>query len=462
MNVKLAIIGPRSETHNHWYTRPMIETLGHIDKYDQSLFERSESFVYFSFDHQSDYLKNPNVTRLQVLWLKNANHFWISIFQLADFSVQDASGDPLEHFHLLVEQFQLPSINLHEPWPLQPLRIPKPWGAEIWYTGIEERGICTAAGMPLPWLIDLLPGALIGSAAESAPLLLKILDPLSDQSLGDLYFELHEKKIEVYIVTAIDNCVWPDGIGKIRYGFNQFLRANYPDDNAFKAAYLTAVAAYRQTRIHIDERLDEKRRATGLGENDEVPIELMTSWLTEIPNDLSTRETKLRATMNQFTHLRDVQVGDVITVEPFFPHSLQHGVRVIEFQTASYERHILSFAQKVLTQKGWDTEQALDQAILDLPKVESLPMLQKDKYVKVESIANFTAFTAKRISIARGHSYELDPSADYCLIIGVSGVAKLGPARCESEAAFLIPAHSDNLTIHAETNAVILLAEPQP
>ena len=34
-----------------------------------------------------------------------------------------------------------PLFDLNAPIPLQPIAIPKPWGQEIWYTGIEQRGV---------------------------------------------------------------------------------------------------------------------------------------------------------------------------------------------------------------------------------------------------------------------------------------------------------------------------------
>jgi len=439
----------------------MLENLGHIDHPAQRLASQLPGFAYFSFNHKSSYLKEPKAHCLQVLWLRHASQLWVSVFQNLNFSTDGLSGEPFDQFQQLVTRHDLTAVNLTEPWPLDSVRIPKPWGAEIWYTGIEDRGICSVQGIPLPWLTDLLPQSLIGSAAGKMPLLLKILDPLPDQNLGDLYFELHEKKIEVYIVTAVDEKVWPDGIGKIRYGFNQFLRANYPTDEAFKTAYLAAVNQYRQTRIKIDDRLDHKKQQSGLAPNSEVRPELMTSWLQQLPEDLINKESALRATMHQFTHLRDVRMGDVITVEPFFPHSLLHGVRVVEFQTASYERHILSFAQKVLTQNHWDTEIGLAKALMDLPKAETLLILAESEGMKVEEIANFTAFTARRLTLSGGSTHTLEATDDYRLIMGVSGQANIGHSRCESEDAFLIPSQTGGTTISAVTDIVVLIAEPK-
>ena len=96
---------------------------------------------------------------------------------------------------------------------LEPARIPKPWGQEVWFTGVEERGVCLfhrwSAQLPIPWVQAAAPGAFAGSPAEPL-VLLKILDPVAQEVVGDLYFELHEEKREVYVVTHIDPEAWPD------------------------------------------------------------------------------------------------------------------------------------------------------------------------------------------------------------------------------------------------------------
>ena len=70
-------------------------------------------------------------------------------------------------------------------------------------------------------------------------------------------------------------------------------------------------------------------------------------------------ERKAKKNMNAFTTIKKIQLGDVIRGPTWVPHSLQHEVRVVEFQTPTYERFIISFEQKVLTQKNWDSEYAI-------------------------------------------------------------------------------------------------------
>ncbi len=105
-------------------------------------------------------------------------------------------GSSVEH---IAETLGIAVLNFSAPLRLQPVHIPKPWGQEIWYTGIEARGVSLVISetgiTPLPWVIALDSQRILGAHEQLN--LLKILDPLPDEVFGDLYFELHEKKREV-------------------------------------------------------------------------------------------------------------------------------------------------------------------------------------------------------------------------------------------------------------------------
>jgi hypothetical protein len=443
----------------------MISSLGQVADPSHIISMHRDGLVHLSFIHQPDYSEEPGPMHLHVLFERKGLEASICISAEAfDVDQLQASGTNLA---TIAKAHQLSCLRLDTPWPLEVVKVPKPWGAEIWYTGIEARGVCTSAGIPLPWLLACLPKTMVGSASGSAPLLLKILDPLPNPDLGNLYFELHDKKIEVYIVTHVDRVVWPDGVGKIRYGFDQACRAAYKNDTAFKAAYLKSVQTYEQCRADIDTLLDQARQKAGLGGNDPVAPETMERWLQALPPEMTEQERQLRNEMEAFTHLRSIKAGDVIRVEPFFPHSLQHGVRVIEFQTASYERFILSFGQKVLTQSHWDTEAALDQAILDMPPEEDFTLLPGLPGANLEVIADFSAFRAIRMTIAARSTVALPESDDYRLLICASGDLTLSGGALNAEDAVLIPAaagaNSDMaaLTLTSNTGCVCILAEPK-
>jgi hypothetical protein len=299
-----------------------------------------------------------------------------------------------------------PDLDL--PVELVKVEIPKPWGRELWFTGMETRGesaVRTAAGdVPLSEYLARAPERLV----RHAPLvLLKILDPRPEPVLGDLYFEVHAEKREVYVVTHVDPEVWPDGRGRIRYGMDQTVRAGYADDTTFRSDYLRAVEAYEQVRRRID-----------AGEC--VPVEA---------------ERVARAAMDRFTALATLEIGDVIAVPTWVPHSLQHGVRVVEFQTPTYERYVISFAQRVLTQDHWDSAFAVPRMTLGAPPAAPLETIAPG----VERIVAFDDFSVWRVTLAGGTTYELPEHPAYALCMTVRGTLRLGALTLGPERAALVP-----------------------
>jgi hypothetical protein len=299
-----------------------------------------------------------------------------------------------------------PDLDL--PVELVNVEIPKPWGRELWFTGMEARGesaVRTPAGdLPLSEYLARAPDRLV----RNRPLvLLKILDPRPEPVLGDLYFEVHGEKREVYVVTHVDPETWPDGRGRMRFGMDQRVRAEYADDAAFRRDYLRAVEAYERVRRRID-----------AGEC--MPVET---------------ERVARAAMERFTALATLGVGDVVAVPTWLPHSLQHGVRVVEFQTPTYERYVISFAQRVLTQEHWDTAFAVPRMTLDAPSPPPLESIAPG----VERIVAFDDFSVWRVTLARGATFELPEHPSYALCMTVRGTLALGPLALGPERAALVP-----------------------
>lgn len=366
------------------------------------------------------------------------------------------------------EQSQLPWLVLDGPLALQPVTIPKPWGQEIWYTGIEVRGqaqVTDARGrsLPLPWLLSLCPQRLLGKDSAQI-ILLKILDPLPQPVFGDLYFEMHQEKREVYVVTHVDETAWPSGRGGIRFGFNQAKRAASSDDNAFKRDYLAAVTAYRAVRQHIDDYLDACRSDNGIPLDAAIDPETAQRWLNALPSELHDKEATLREAMETFVHVDPLQVGDVVKVPCYTPHSLLHGVRTVEFQTPVYERKILSFAQKVLTQSHWDTESALGQVSLESPEREELALIVDDGRVRIEEVAVFEDFRVERLTLKAGRNCELDNAGSYSLLMAVDGQTQVNGATLEPEQAMLVSAATNRLSLstgEADQNAIVLRAKPR-
>ncbi len=355
-------------------------------------------------------------------------------------------------------------MSLEGAMPLQPISIPKPWGQEIWYTGIEKRGVAKIGvadrSVPLPWLLAVAPQRL--TRGELQPILLKILDPLPEPVFGDLYFELHREKQEVYVVTAIDRDAWPDGVGAIRFGFDAQRRAEFGDDTKFLEAYLDAVREYRSARVQIDARIDELRTLDGIGLHDPVSAAVLARWLDEVDPVLRQSETALRLQMESFTALRSLRVGDVVKVPCLLPHSLQHGVRTVEFQTPVYERLILSFAQKVLTQSQWDTDEALGVLQLDPEPQSPFPVLEQGDGWRTERIVGFDDFEVQRIIVKGGKQMPLNHKHRYALGMAVGDGLTLGRAKLHADDALFLAANfqSQILNNESDEDAYFLLALP--
>ena len=416
-----------------------------------------EGCVAFEFDHTQHYSTGLKIT-VGVICCYSKDELRAAFSTDLDSlnkALDTQSGNARHSYKILLADLQLVDINLRAPLKLDRLLIPKPWGQEIWYTGIEERGVCSIHKIPLPWILEVFASMITGTR-ELTPILLKILDPSPHEVYGDLYFELHQKKREVYIVTHIDKNAWPDSTGKIRLGFCPDKVNSYADAQQFKDAYLASVEAYRQVRNKIDAKFDEFRLNTQAEEDEPGTMETIKEWQDKIEPELAEQEMNLRDAMNEFTAQRNLHVGDVIHVNPHVPHSLPHGVRVVEFQTPHYERYILSFAQKVLTQDHWDTERALDHVQLDLEETEVQEISETESLV-----ADFEEFRATRIVLQPGMDKVIDADT-YCLVIGVKGRVELGKQRLDPEDGYYITACASPVEIRntSPEPATFLIAQP--
>ncbi len=372
------------------------------------------------------------------------------------------SGEELCELGALLK---VPIVNLCQPLQLEPVAIPKPWGQEIWYTGIEQRGLSRVTdgqhSVPLAWLIAVAPYHLMAGVGQM-PNLLKILDPLPEPVYGDLYFELHEQKREVYVVTHIDRQAWHDGIGQIRYGFSAAIRDGFDRDDEFRIAYRKAVTSYRAVRRQMDALIDCFREEACVPLNEPVSAEWAKRWQQRLPADLLEQEHRLREEMNRFTHLKALRVGDVIKVPLLMPHALQHGVRTIEFQTPVYERKILSFDQKVLTQAEWDTDEAIELMSVYAPQEVELAIIDDNGPVKRELVADFADFEVQRVTLQPGAQWQLNKTLEHAVVIVVSGELGFGDVVLVNEQAAFIPAQRDDISVCnlAVGPSVLLVSQP--
>jgi hypothetical protein len=204
----------------------------------------------------------------------------------------------------------------------------------------------------------------------------------------------------------------------MRFGFDPRQVERYDSEDAFRHAYLQAALAYEAQRRAMDAR-SERGLAPDPAERE--------------------RETLLREEMNRFTLARPLREGDVVSIPRKLPHALQHGVRVVEFQTPEYERMILSFDQKAFTQNHWDTREAISIMDLTAPPVTP-PLILQDGYpVRVERLGAFPEFEVFRVTFESGGEWLWDSSDSYSLLLVVSGQLSVGGLSFTADQAALIP-----------------------
>ena len=364
----------------------------------------------------------------------------------ADVWLRQQSIQSEQQFAEALAQWQLPCIDSAEPLPLISVNIAKPWGQEIWFTGIEQRGVAKVGDergqQLLPWVLSALPEALCDHQQQSL-ILLKILDPMPEPVFGELYFELHQQKREVYVVTHVDADAWPQGRGAIRFGFSADKRAQYASEADFRAAFAGAVKAYETVRRDIDRQLDAVAAKDGYAVDQALPLTQRKAMLAELPDELRQRELNLRSAVESFTDSLPLAVGDVIKVPCLTPHSLQHGVRTVEFQTPVYERLIIYFTQKVLTQDHWDTDQAVALMNTETPPPEPEPVIVENGAVIIKRIVDFEDFEVHRIQLRHAQKWRLQTQRSYCLLMAIDAGLQVNRRTLGAEQAILIPARCE-------------------
>lgn len=356
-------------------------------------------------------------------------------------------------------------VSNREPLALAPCRVDKPWGREVWYTGIEQRGrslVRSETGQTeLPYALGMFPAPLIGEQ-ERPPVLLKALEPLPQAVLGDLYLEVHRQKWEVYVVLEVDRDAWPDGVGRLRAGLSADAIALYRARHgaawqpALADGLLAAIRAYEAVRRRVDGVFDAALAARRLDPAEGVPAALHGELSAQLPTELREDERRLRAAVEAFLGAVPMPEGAVACLPPGVLHSLQHGVKVIEFQTPTYERLIAMFAQKVLTQGHWDSEAAvsrMEKAVYTPPPPE--PLEHKPGW-SLERIVHFPEFQVLRLALspAAARPFTASEGAPYRLLMGVMGRGMLevpgrGTTAIGKETALLVPATLAGFTLRA-------------
>ena len=387
---------------------------------------------------------------------------------------QRLEGNPLlpwEVFDHWAEEQALLRVDVEKPLALEPITITKPWGCELWYSAIEQRGVSYVgskkAHLPIHHVLAMLArrwGVVFSCKAinETDLLLLKVLAPYPDEEFGDLYFEMHQYKQEVYVVTHIDQQAWPEGSGAVRLGFAANKIATYEGPEQFRHAFEQAVDTYKEVRDEIDSLLDKKRLEHDYSIDMPLPPEVHRQWLSELPLALQQKEKRLKQQMYSFTQLHPLKLGDVVEVPSYTPHALQHGVRVVEFQNQVYERQIIAYGQKVLTQNNWDTSNAVKHMKLELPSLFNSDVVEQGNHSKVERIVNMEHFEVYRISASAYTLMNLPISLNYQVAVAIHGDIDIDGLFCGPEEAMLLPPgkHQLELCGNDSNNACLLLAHP--
>lgn len=344
-------------------------------------------------------------------------------------------------------------FSLIEPMAFRPCFIPKPWGQEIWFTGVEKRGISQIArffqtehkndnnAVPLPWFISAFPQTICGFCETKKGLvLIKILDPSCDPILGNLYYELHQEKNEVYVVTNISKANRDPGYMKL--GIDAKKIAQYQGQPLeLKKDFLDAIKNYENIRNKIDA----------------LPAH------SDIPSHWQDEESARRQAMNAFVGYLTLNVGDVVAIPTLVPHALQHGVRVVEFQTPTYERLIMSFEQKVLTQPHWDSDRAVELMSVQAPSHTQLKIREKTTTYLVEEVCSFPDFFALRITLQENSVFTINACNSYQICFFVAGQALLEhnttTGALQPESCILLPS-GQCATVRATTPSVFLVCVP--
>ncbi len=388
--------------------------------------------------------------------------------------------DPLGVVDWAARRAQAAVISTAEPIGLVPCIVPKPWGRELWYTGIEKRGrasVRSATGeTDLPYALGMFPVPIVGED-ERPPVLLKALEPAPEAIVGDLYLEVHDKKWEVYVVLDVDRAAWPDGVGRLRAGLAPAAVERYRTqagggwEAALSRDLLAALRDYEQVRRRLDALQDAALQQLGLDPAQGIPLDRRDGVVRQMPSALRSEERARREAVEAFLGHLEMPPGAVACLHPGVLHSLQHGVKVIEFQTPTYERLIAMFAQKVLTQAHWDSEQAVARMEKGPFNQPPLQVLERNDGLMVERVVDFPEFEVRRITVPPGatHASVTQGEGAYQLLIGVDGAGEitLPDGRTwalKKEAAYLLPATLGAFAVRALDGAPLqwLVASPHP
>ena len=246
------------------------------------------------------------------------------------------------------------------PALLEPVTVRKPWGREVWYSGIEARGESRVhhGGKRISL------GQFLATLGRDRPVtLLKTLHP----DAGNLYVEVHERKYEVYIVDEVDAERWPEA--------GQMLLGATVESSGL------GEAEFRERMLAAARAAEASCRVDGVA-----------ALMRAVP----------------------LAVGDAVAIAPRVPHSLLRGVSVVEFQTPVFERKILAASQRVATQTGWDSAEAVN--LIDL---EAEPRVTPRTSEPRQTLGASDTFNVTRHRLSAGDTLAVAPWSVGWVVDGV-------------------------------------------
>ena len=364
---------------------------------------------YVNFQELIEIKFDDSIKDKNNLFIKKRGCIWKSIIS-RDALLKIISQNQETPLESIAKNRHASIISTDKPFRLEILNITKPWGYESWYTGVEKRGVVKIVDnygkTELPYSLKIFKKQLLANFPEEL-ILLKKLNPSSKPTIGDLYYEMHEKKWEVYVVTEIDKTAWPSGTGIVKAGLNSEKIRKYKKKykrnwkKFLVQDFMKAIAKYEAVRRKID--FSNKNIAKELLENEPI----------------------LRKEAASFVGDYYVREGDIVSFPVFQIHSLQHGIKVIEFQTPHYERLIVMFSQKVITQDHWDSERALKIMIPEVYNPPKPKQLLKSEGFSLERFVDFPQFTADRLILQPKISWNDQLRNQYHILIAISGKGKI-------------------------------------
>ena len=136
----------------------MIQALGLLTNPEDTLKDRLAlpGLLHFEYRHKQSY-RDDSTLQLTVV-LKTPE------LECLITPSSDAITAALQQYSKLAQissALDVPILKLNTPLSLAPVEIEKPWGKELWYTGIEKRGY-------VQWEAYQYPGFLIACRSLSA------------------------------------------------------------------------------------------------------------------------------------------------------------------------------------------------------------------------------------------------------------------------------------------------------